>query len=200
MSISTRLWCSAAVVLAVFATVAALMFWTVGAMDRAASARRDAREFLLQVELVLSDLRDAETGQRGYLLTGAESYLASFGNVIHTLPGRLNELKLASSAAGQLRSKLARLEELSKEKLEELQETVALRRDRGFEAANKVVMTDRGKQLMDQAREVVSEIEAIQRATIDSGWPSCSRSMPASSWGLSWAVWWWQPAFYWSTG
>lgn len=167
MLIAARLWLAAAVVLTVLATMAGLVFWTIGAVDRAVSARRDARELLLQVELVLSDLRDAETGQRGYLLTGIESYLVPFQSGTQSIPERLSELKLATSAVGQLSRRVARLEELSQEKIAELQQTIALRRDQGFEAAHERVMNGRGKQLMDQAAVLVNEIKAIQRATID---------------------------------
>jgi diguanylate cyclase (GGDEF)-like protein len=167
MLIATRLWLAATLVLIALATMAGLVLWTIGAVDRAVSARRDARELLLQVELALSDLRDAETGQRGYLLTGIDSYLAPFQSSLRTLPERLNELKQATSSAEQLRHRVAHLEELSEEKIEELQQTIAVRRDQGFEAAHELVIKGRGKQLMDQASEVVNEIKALQRATID---------------------------------
>ena len=167
MLIATRLRLAAAVVLAVLATMTALVLWTIGAVDRAVSARRDARELLLQVELALSDLRDAETGQRGYLLTGIDSYLAPFQSGIHDVPKRLSELELATSGVDQLRSRVAQLEEISKQKIDELQRSIALRRDQGFEAAYQGVINGRGKQLMDRASEVVNEIKAVQRAAID---------------------------------
>jgi diguanylate cyclase (GGDEF)-like protein len=167
MLIATRLWLAAAVVLIVLATMAGLVFSTIGAVDRAVSARRDARELLLQVELALSDLRDAEDGQRGYLLTGIDSYLAPFQSGINDIPKRLSELKLATSGVEQFRRRVAQLEELSKEKIDELQRIIALRRDQGFEAAHEVMMSGRGKQLMDSASEVVNEVKAIQRAAID---------------------------------
>lgn len=167
MLIATRLWLAAILVLIALATMAGLVLSTIGAVDRAVSGRRDARELLLQIDLALSELRDAESGQRGYLLTGIDSYLAPFQSGIRAIPERLNELKRETSGAEQLRRRVARLEELSKEKIGELQQTIALRRDQGFEAAHNLVMTGRGKQLMDQASEVVSEIKALQRATID---------------------------------
>src|SRR5262245_51660399 len=167
MLIAARLWLAAAIVLVVLATMAALVLWTIGAVDRAVSARRDARELLLQVELGLSDLRDAETGQRGYLLTGIDSYLAPFQSGTNDIPKRLTELKLATSGVEQLRRRVAQLEEISKQKIDELQQTITLRRDQGFEAAYVEVMNGRGKQLMDRASEVVNEIKAIQRTAID---------------------------------
>jgi diguanylate cyclase (GGDEF)-like protein len=167
MLIATRLWFSAGLVLTVLAMMAALVLWTITSMDRAVSGRLQARELLLQVGLVLSDLRQAEAGQRGYLLTGVDSYLTPVQDSNQTIPGRLNELELAAVGSGQLQPRVAQLKGLAKEKIDELQQTIALRRDQGFEAANKLVMTHRGKQLMDKASEVVNEIKAVQRAEID---------------------------------
>ena len=73
MPIAHRLWFSACVNLSALAMMAALVLWTIAAMDRAVSGRLHARELLLQVGLVLSELREAEAGQRGYLMTGVEA-------------------------------------------------------------------------------------------------------------------------------
>ena len=167
MPIATRLWLSACTVLTTLAMMAALVLWTITAMDHAVSGRLHAREFLLQIGVVLSELREAESAQRGYLLTGTDSYLAPFADLSQSIPTRLKELNLSATGASQLQNRVAQLDALATEKLKELQQTITLRRDHGFEAANEVVMTHRGKQLMDRAGEVVNQIKAVQRAEID---------------------------------
>jgi diguanylate cyclase (GGDEF)-like protein len=167
MPIATRLWLSACTVLATLAMMAALVLWTITAMDHAVSGRLHAREFLLQIGLVLSELREAESAQRGYLLTGADNYLAPVADLWQSIPGRLKDLNLPAKGVSQLQNRVTQLEGLATEKLQELQQTIALRRDQGFEAANQVVMTNRGKQLMDRASEVVNQIKAVQRTEID---------------------------------
>jgi diguanylate cyclase (GGDEF)-like protein len=167
MLIATRLWLSACIVLTALAMMAALVLWTITAMDRAVSGRLHAREFLLQIGLVLSDLREAEAAQRGYLLTGVDSYLAPVDRLLQSIPGRLKDLNLSAKDASQLRDRVAQLEDLANKKIQELQQTVSLRRDQGFEAANQLVMTHQGKQLMDRASEVVNQIKAVQRTEID---------------------------------
>jgi diguanylate cyclase (GGDEF)-like protein len=167
MPIAHRLWSSACVNLVALAMMAALVLWTIAAMDRTVSGRLHARELLLQVGLVLSDLREAEAGQRGYLLTGVESYLTPVEKLIPTIPGRLKELSRTAGETGQLRPRLAELEKVATERIDELQRTVVVRRDQGFEAASRLIMTHRGKQLTDKASELVNEIKAVQRAEID---------------------------------
>src|SRR5205823_2935197 len=53
------------------------------------------------------------------------------------------------------------------EKLAELQETIALRKDRGFEAAGRVVLTNRGKELMGDIRRVVTAMEDAERTALN---------------------------------
>ena len=167
MSIAARLWLSAGVVLAVLATMTALVFWTIAAMDNTVSGRLHARELLLQIGFVLSDLREAEAGQRGYLLTGVDSYLSPVQGIAHTLPGRLNDLKVAAGANAQLGFRVVQLADLAKQRIDELLQTIEQSRKDGFAAADKAVATNRGKELMDKAGAVVNEIEAIQRAEIE---------------------------------
>jgi diguanylate cyclase (GGDEF)-like protein len=167
MSIAARLWLSAAVVLAVLATMTALVFWTIAAMDHTVSGRLHARELLLQVGFVLSDLREAEAGQRGYLLTGLDGYLAPVQNVAQMLPGRLDELKLAAGTGSQLGSRMVELDDLAKQRVGELLQTVERQRKESLDAAGKAAATNRGKEIMDRASEVVNEIKAIQRAEIE---------------------------------
>ena len=61
-------------------------------LHRAASSTDHSRAIISQLTLALSTLTDAETGQRGYLLTGAKSYLAPFRSAESQLPGVLDRL------------------------------------------------------------------------------------------------------------
>ncbi|MHC5721345.1 MAG: CHASE3 domain-containing protein, partial [Nostoc sp.] len=103
---------------------------TLGVMDR--------------LESLVSTLKDAETGQRGYLLTGNESYLEPYANARAAAPGELAALrKMLSDNPTQI-ERLDNVERLSADKFAELAETIALRRAGSAEAALAVVRTDRG--------------------------------------------------------
>lgn len=167
MSIAARLWLSAVVIIAVLATMTGLVFWTIAAVDNTISGRLHARELLLQVGFVLSELHEAEAGQRGYLLTGLDSYLAPVQSSAQALPGRMNELKSTASASGQLASRMAQLADVAKQRLDELLQTIEQQRNGRLDAASKAAATNRGTELMDRASAVVNEIKAIQRAEIE---------------------------------
>jgi len=115
---------------------------------------------------LLSALKDAETGQRGFLLTGEDRYLEPYRQAIAQIPPELEKLTDIGAQPNRLEQKqrVDRLRPLVKSKLDELSETIDLRRSQGPDAALAVVRTDRGKAVMDQIRDGCAEIEAASYA------------------------------------
>ncbi|HEY2858744.1 MAG TPA: CHASE3 domain-containing protein [Terracidiphilus sp.] len=139
----------------------------VGAQARVAHTR----EVLFNLETTESLLKDAETGQRGFLLTGDAHYLEPYKTATSLITPQLDGLAhLVADNARQVES-AARLRSLADEKLSELQQTVDLDRAGKHDQARALVLSDRGKTLMDQIRAVIGSmrseeqrIEAIRRA------------------------------------
>ncbi len=115
-------------------------------------------DVLGRLEGHLSTLKDAETGQRGFLLTGEENYLAPYTEANDALPDELKSMRaLLANRPEQLR-RLDALESLANLKMAELESTVLARRAGKPDAALAIVRTDRGKIYMDRIRSVVSEL------------------------------------------
>jgi diguanylate cyclase (GGDEF)-like protein len=167
MSIAARLWLSAVAILVALAILTLTVYWSLVSVQRITGERRDARQALLQTEIVLSLLRDAETGERGFLLTGEERYLEPFQQALKALPAALDELQAAKSASLELQPRLTQLMELTHRKLDLSQQTVDARRDHALDLAQQTASIDRGKEIMDEARRVVGQIEAIQQTIMD---------------------------------
>src|SRR5882672_8656357 len=127
-------------------------------VDEAADARKHSHEVLRTLDETLARLVDAETGQRGYLLTGDEAYLEPYREAIKTLDQVTGQLKALTSGQPDQRKRIQALEPLIEKKLTELQMTIDLRRKEGFEAANKLVLEAHGKEWMDQIRVVLAEM------------------------------------------
>ena len=118
------------------------------------------QERLNKLEELLSQMKDAETGQRGYLLTGEERYLEPYKTAIVSVNGEIKQLRqLTANYPNQLRQ-LDALESAIKNKLAELKGTIDLRKAQGFEAAIPLVRTDLGRKLMDDIRSRVREMES----------------------------------------
>lgn len=109
---------------------------------------------------VLSTLKDAETGQRGYVITGDARYLGPYEAALSELPDRVERLKQLTADNASQQQHLVELERLAGTRLQELQRVMALRRDSGFEAARDRVAGDRGRSLMDELRELVRSMSA----------------------------------------
>jgi len=120
-------------------------------------------EVLEANERVLSLLKDAETGQRGYLITGQERYLDPFNTAIVAIELGLRSIKALTNDNPKQQRRLAKLEPLIESKLDELRETIELRRKEGFDAALQVVLTDQGKEMMDTIRIKKDEIDNEER-------------------------------------
>jgi CHASE3 domain sensor protein len=123
-------------------------------------------EVLGQLNTVLSTLKDAETGQRGYLLTGEESYLEPYSSAVTALPGEFSTLHGLMANRPQQQKRLEALESIADQKINELRQTVDLRRAGQASAALAIVHTDRGKILMDRLRAAIGDMDAAERQLI----------------------------------
>src|SRR5262249_6930809 len=112
-------------------------------------ARRHSYEALQQIELERARLTDAETGQRGVLRTGDERYLEPDRAATTSAATTITRLTELARDNPRQQARIQALSGLVRQKLDELAETVTLRRDKGPDAALEIVRTDRGKKVMD---------------------------------------------------
>jgi methyl-accepting chemotaxis protein len=105
---------------------------------------------------LLSELKDAETGQRGYVITGADSYLDPYNSALASAYTTLTDLKALTSDNPTQQRKFDDLKPLIDSKFAELKETIDLRRNQGFAASQKVVLTNAGKIFMDRMRSIIA--------------------------------------------
>jgi CHASE3 domain sensor protein len=114
---------------------------------------------LNKLEGLLSQIKDAETGQRGYILTGEERYLEPYKTATVSVEREIKHLRELTANYPNQHKQLDALESAIKNKLAELKGTIDLRKYQGLEAALQVVRTDLGKKLMDDIRSHVREME-----------------------------------------
>jgi signal transduction histidine kinase len=113
---------------------------------------------LEKVDAVLADLLDAETGQRGYILTGDPSYLVPYTDSLSRINRDVKELRELTADNPVQQHSLDRLEKLIAARLAGLQDRIELRTREGLAAGAKEVQQGRGKKDMDQIRTVISEM------------------------------------------
>ncbi len=111
-----------------------------------------------EISQVLSSLKDAETGQRGFLITGVESYLKPFNTGKDSVYIRLKRLQHMIIDNQNQTGRADKLNSLIESKFVEMEETLQLRRSKGFSAAEELVKTDAGKKIMDEIRAILAEM------------------------------------------
>ncbi|KQY19156.1 response regulator [Rhizobium sp. Root482] len=120
---------------------------------------------IVALDQLLSYIQDAETGQRGYLLTGDESYLAPYNTGLRAIPPKLDEIDQRTRSNSGQSQRLIALKQHVEAKLSELSKAIELRRAESLDAAIAVVNSDRGKAEMDAIRtQIAAMIEGEAKA------------------------------------
>jgi two-component sensor histidine kinase len=116
-------------------------------------------------------MRTAESSQRGYVLTGNEIYLAPFDSAKTAAQRHLETLSRRLASEDERGPMLRRLTAVIAEKIDEMDETIALKSGRKDAEALALIRTNRGKALMDEANVFLSGIilSADERLTAGVG-------------------------------
>jgi CHASE3 domain sensor protein len=115
------------------------------------------------VERAFSDIQDAETGQRGFIITGDEKYLEPYEHALQTIPKSLPDIRELVLDRPEQLERLHSLEAALRSKIEELEATIVLRRNVGADAARAAIVQAAGKATMDHIRAIVAEMIATEK-------------------------------------
>lgn len=117
-------------------------------------------------ELLLK-LVDAESGQRGYLLTGRREFLAPYVRVLPRVPGLLEEFESLASAESSHIERLENLRRLVSERTEIFRRTIELIDEGARDEAVAIVVQGRGKEVMDEIRATIGAIVAEEHERLE---------------------------------
>jgi signal transduction histidine kinase/DNA-binding response OmpR family regulator/CHASE3 domain sensor protein len=132
----------------------------VRAMDASTAAMRHLNRFNVAI-------KDAETGQRGYLLTGDPAYLQPYELAANSLQQHLADLKQSAADYPAQRQLAAQVDELAQQKLRELNETIALKRSGDVAGAMELVHSGAGKALMERLGNAVENLRTQQNLQLE---------------------------------
>ena len=113
------------------------------------------------------DLIDAETGQRGYLLTANKSYLEPYNAALSRIDADFKSLADIADGTSGDHSEIESVRGLADQKLTELRTTIDLHDANRSEQALALVNEGVGKAVMDQIRRRVDQLIALQQQRID---------------------------------
>lgn len=122
----------------------------------------------LQIQRVFSLLQDAETGQRGYVITGHKRFLEPYDEAIDDLDLQMRQLGALLRAQPEQQVDYERLRILSRRKVGLMQGSIDARTEGGLEAGMAVVVSGQGKSVMDDIRVVVGRMVAREARSLNS--------------------------------
>ena len=160
MKIETKFKIAAACVFTAMLIVAVLPYHTGVAMRDGLGELEQASAREQQFERLLDFLRDAETGQRGFVITGKESFLSPYYGSLAQLPALRRALVEQSKTSADQKA-VEHIFSLADLKFAELAETIALRRTKGFAVVEPIVSSERGKKYMDELRVLIGAQSAL---------------------------------------
>jgi signal transduction histidine kinase/FixJ family two-component response regulator len=141
------------------------LFWAYGQIEHAAETRQHTHTVAMRAQEWLSELKDAETGQRGYALTGDEDFLEPYLKVRDELAGDLQKLRQLTLIP-EARAHLEAMGPLLGGKLAHMAQVIALRREQDAEAVAALVAQGEGKQLMNAIRVEMTAFRQIEEASL----------------------------------
>jgi PAS domain S-box-containing protein len=112
----------------------------------------------LELTTVESLLKDAETGQRGFLYTGEERYLEPYNNAVTLVDAHIDTLAELTADNPQQRARITTLRALTKQKLDELAHTISLYSENEKDEARALVLSDAGRLIMDKFRALTAQM------------------------------------------
>ena len=152
--------------LACLGVIGIVSYLSVVRLNENAARVEHTHEVLSSLELLLAAATDSETAERGYVITGDESYLEPYreaGAVIDGQTRRLRELTADNRAEQQ---RLDSVAALMTERLAILRAGIELRKDQGFAAVQGEILTGKGKQLHDRIRRLIGQMEDTETSLL----------------------------------
>ena len=166
----------------VLAAIIVTSLWLAGRTQSFSDAVMQAREVRSAAADLRSAVQDAETGQRGFLLTQNAAYLDPYTAGRTQVDAGLARLRTLLAADPSALGSIDGLQRLLHDKLAELARTIDLARSGQHEEALALVRTDAGKNLMDEARTIFSGLIAATDAKLDARSSEQQRSASALQW------------------
>ena len=116
---------------------------------------------------LLSTIKDAETGQRGYVITNDQNYLIPYYQARETLDSVYSDFKEVSSARKYNSADIKRLQQLMTDKMKELNETVQLKKSGRDSRVSEVILSDQGRATMQEIRKLITNLINEERLILE---------------------------------
>ena len=143
--------------------VAFFAYRSTNSLTESLKLEKHTQDVLLQLDETLILVTEAETGGRGFLITGEESYLEPYNNANQKIGDSMAKLRSLVADNANQTALLPRLENAVSEKLNVLKQAIELRRTISLEEVRAQVSRNRGKDLMDEIRSSINNLKTEEQ-------------------------------------
>ncbi|WP_193196896.1 response regulator [Nostoc sp. MG11] len=159
LKIGTKIGVGFALSLAILTTIGLISYQSTSELIESSRREKHTYQVLNQLNQLSSQLINAETGQRGYIITGEQRYLQPYSAAMERLNQQIKELQKLTEDNPNQQNRLYRLQPLINQRMAVMKNVIELRQIQGLEPAQKAILTDSGKQLMDEIRKLLQAME-----------------------------------------
>ena len=152
--------------LAILLAIGAASYRTTAKLTEMAEMVAHTHQVLEGLSHLTQALLDVETGNRGYIITGAEPYLEPYQSGLAVVDKSVEEVRSLTRDNSNQQRRLDLIEPLIRGKLTSLKTSIELRKAKGFEAAREWLATGKGKNEMDEIRKVIRGMESEENALL----------------------------------
>src|SRR5882757_3237366 len=145
------------------ALIGLVAFRSVNALTSTSYKVAHTHEVLEHIASLLGLLKDAETGQRGFVITGDETFLEPYRTSVASIDKVVKGLRQLTVDNPNQQKRIEEAESLIAEKLAELKRTIEMRRKGTFEETAKIVRSGEGKKFMDDIRRLTDQMDQEER-------------------------------------
>jgi methyl-accepting chemotaxis protein len=158
-TVGAKITAGFAVALAILVTIGVVAFSSTQTLTQTASQVTHTHRVINTLAGVLQGLTDAETGQRGFIITGDEAYLQPYTLGIDQANQNLELLETLTNDNPRQQRRAEALKLQIRDRLARLKEGVTVQREQGSQASHKWVASGVGKKEMDEIRKKIQEME-----------------------------------------
>ena len=157
-TVGTKIGAGFGLSLLILLIIGAVSYRSTNDLIESAGLRQQSYLVLGQLENVSSLMKDAQRGERGYVITGEERFLEPYNTSLEKIRETLKEIQKMTVDNSRQQQSLDTLDPLIEKELAELKKVIDIRREKGLEAAVQEVKTGQGKKAMDDIQRVIKEM------------------------------------------
>ena len=166
LKIGTKIGISFALSLATLTIIGLISYQSTN--DLIETSRKESHTYhvLSQLEDLNLQITSAEAGQRGYVITGEQRYLEPYNATTQVLIQKVKGLQRLTADNPNQQNRLDILQPLVTQRMAVMKDVIELRQSQGVEFAQKAILTDQGKHLMDNIQKVIQAMKTEENALL----------------------------------